>query len=217
MFVTFEGIDGSGKTTQIQLMAEHLRAAGHKVTMTREPGGSIGAEEIRRLLLSGETDRWSAETEILLFTAARRDHLEKTVMPALAAGEIVLCDGFVDSTRAYQGMRGSNLREMVDDLHARMIPLDPDLTILLDFDPGEGLARSLQRLAGTASAEDRFEKAGVSFQEGLRAAYLRIAARFPERITILSASGTPAEVADRIGMVIDARLSARDNAPGFPV
>ena len=103
-FISFEGIDGSGKSTQARLLAETLRAQGHAVTLTREPGGSPGAEEIRRLVLEGDPDRWSTETEILLFTAARRDHLEKTIRPALARGEIVITDRFADSTRIYQGI-----------------------------------------------------------------------------------------------------------------
>ena len=98
-FISFEGIDGSGKTTQLELLAEQLRTEGHQVLLTREPGGSPGAEEIRTLVLQGNPDRWSAETELLLFTAARRDHLERTILPALAAGKIVLCDRFADSTR----------------------------------------------------------------------------------------------------------------------
>ena len=100
-FISFEGIDGSGKTTQLELLAEQLRTEGHQVLLTREPGGSPGAEEIRTLVLQGDPDRWSAETELLLFTAARRDHLERTILPALAAGKIVLCDRFADSTRMY--------------------------------------------------------------------------------------------------------------------
>ena len=114
LFVTFEGIDGSGKSTQAKLLAERLRRDGAQVVHTREPGGSSGAEEIRTLLLTGDPERWSAETEILLFTAARRDHMEKTVLPALAAGQTVISDRFADSTRVYQGATRGDLRGQVD-------------------------------------------------------------------------------------------------------
>ena len=148
-FVSFEGIDGSGKSTQARLLAEHLRGAGRDVVLTREPGGSPGAEEIRRLLLEGDPDRWSAETEILLFTAARRDHLERTIRPALEAGKLVICDRFADSTRVYQALR-ARLRTVVDELHRLMIGQEPDLTLLIDMDPETGLrARSGAQGRGT--------------------------------------------------------------------
>ena len=142
LFVSFEGIDGSGKSTQARRLAERLRAEGHDVQQTREPGGSPGAEEIRRLVLEGDPDRWSAETEILLFTAARRDHLEKTIRPALARGAVVICDRFADSTRIFQGITRGDLTETVDRLHDLMIGLEPDLTLLVDLDPATGLARA---------------------------------------------------------------------------
>ena len=132
-FWSFEGIDGSGKSTQARRLAEVLRQAGHEVVLTREPGGSAGAEEIRRLVLEGAVDRWSAETEILLFTAARRDHLEKTIRPALARGAVVITDRFADSTRMYQGISRGDLAQVVDDLHALMIGVEPDLTFLIDL------------------------------------------------------------------------------------
>ena len=134
-FITLEGVDGSGKSTQAKLLKEALEAEGHSVLLTREPGGSPGAEEIRSLVLEGEPDRWSAETEILLFTAARRDHLERTILPALAVGTIVICDRFVDSTRVYQGLTRGDLRDVVDKLHALMIGREADLTLLFDMDP----------------------------------------------------------------------------------
>jgi dTMP kinase len=120
-FITFEGIDGSGKSTQTKLLATRLQDEGFDIILTREPGGSKGAEEIRDLVLQGATDRWSAETEILLFTAARRDHIERTILPALAQGKIVICDRFADSTRMYQGISRGNLRALVDQLHHLMI------------------------------------------------------------------------------------------------
>lgn len=125
MFISFEGIDGSGKSTQSRLLAEALRAEGRDVVLTREPGGSPGAEEIRRLLVEGAGERWSPETEILLFTAARRDHLERLIRPALAAGRTVITDRFADSTRVYQGATRGDLRGMVDKLHQTAIDIEP--------------------------------------------------------------------------------------------
>src|SRR6056297_1264448 len=139
MFITFEGIDGSGKSTQARLLADRLPDA----VLTREPGGSPGAEEIRRLLLTGDTDRWSAETEILLFTAARRDHLERTIAPALASGRDVVTDRFADSTRVYQGATRGDLRALVDTIHDAAIGGEPDLTLVLDMDPAVALERGL--------------------------------------------------------------------------
>ncbi|WP_294606886.1 dTMP kinase, partial [uncultured Roseovarius sp.] len=131
LFISFEGIDGSGKSTQARLLAEALRGQGREVVLTREPGGSPGAEEIRKLVLEGDGDRWSAETELLLFTAARRDHLERTIAPAIAAGKVVICDRFADSTRMYQGLSRGDLRAAVDQLHDLMIGREPDLTLLI--------------------------------------------------------------------------------------
>jgi len=176
-FITFEGIDGSGKTTQISHLADALRDAGHEVITTREPGGSPGAEEIRSLVLEGDPDRWSAETEILLFTAARRDHLERTILPALATGKIVLCDRFADSTRMYQGLSRGDLRAIVDQLHKIMIGREPDLTILIDMDPATGLARAKSR----ATSEERFEDFGQALQEQMRKGFLSLAQEFPDR------------------------------------
>ena len=152
LFISFEGIDGSGKSTQARLLAERLRAKGREVVLTREPGGSPGAEEIRALVLQGDPDRWSAETELLLFTAARRDHLERTIAPALARGATVICDRFADSTRMYQGLSRGDLRGAVDTLHALMIGVEPDLPLLIDMDPEAALARAKAR----ATAEERF-------------------------------------------------------------
>ena len=135
-FITFEGIDGSGKSTQAKRLVAHLTSLGHDVIHTREPGGSAGAEEIRRLLVEGDPDRWSAETEILLFTAARRDHLEKTIIPALAAGKWVVSDRFADSTRVYQGATRGDLRGIVDALHAQMIGVEPDMTLRVGWTAG---------------------------------------------------------------------------------
>lgn len=198
-FISFEGVDGSGKTTQLRALAARLRASGTEVVETREPGGSEGAELIRRLLVEGDPARWSPETEILLFTAARRDHLERTIRPALARGATVLTDRFADSTRVYQGvgradLQGADLRETVDALHDLAIGVEPDLTLILDIDPSVGLARGLAR----GGAEDRFERLGTDFQLRLRAGFLALAAEFPERCRVIDASGTAEEVAARV-------------------
>lgn len=193
-FITFEGIDGSGKSTQARLFAETLMAQGNDVVLTREPGGSPGAEEIRQLVLTGDPDRWSAETEILLFTAARRDHLEKTIQPALAAGKTVICDRFADSTRIYQGATRGDLRAMVDQLHSLMIGREPDLTFIIDMDPETALKRGLARKSG----EDRFEDFGLPFQETLRHGFLALAQAHPKRCVVIDGNREPEQVASEI-------------------
>lgn len=180
-FITFEGIDGSGKSTQARMLAEALRADGFDVVLTREPGGSPGAEEIRRLVLEGDPDRWSAETEILLFTAARRDHLERLINPALEAGKVVICDRFADSTRMYQGLSRGNLRAKVDALHSLMIGREPDLTLLIDIDPDIGLGRA----KGRNGHEERFEDFGVELQRQMRAGFLGLAEEFSHRFHVI--------------------------------
>jgi dTMP kinase len=180
-FITFEGIDGSGKSTQARRLAEALRADGFDVVLTREPGGSPGAEEIRKLVLQGDPDRWSAETEILLFTAARRDHLERTILPALTMGQVVICDRFADSTRMYQGLSRGDLRQVVDQLHDLMIGREPDLTILIDMDPNTGLTRALSR----QGSEERFEDFGPDLQRQMRAGFLALADEFSDRFRII--------------------------------
>lgn len=200
-FLSFEGIDGSGKSTQARLLADALRAQGHKVTLTREPGGSPGAEEIRRLVLEGDPDRWSPETEILLFTAARRDHLERTIRPALERGEIVITDRFADSTRIYQGITRGDLVATVDRLHDLMIATEPDLTILVDIDPALGLSRARAR-AGT---ELRFEDMGLQTQIQMRAGFLALAAQHP-RFRIIDGARTHDAVAADILRSVQAVL-----------
>ena len=180
-FITFEGIDGSGKSTQARLLAESLQAQGHEVVLTREPGGSPGAEEIRALVLQGEPDRWSAETEILLFTAARRDHLERTILPAIDAGKVVICDRFADSTRMYQGLSRGDLRATVDQLHTLMIGREPDMTILIDMDSDTGLSRALSR----QGIEERFETFGADLQAQMRAGFLSLAKEFADRFVVI--------------------------------
>jgi len=202
-FISFEGIDGSGKTTQLELLAEQLRTEGHQVLLTREPGGSPGAEEIRTLVLQGDPDRWSAETELLLFTAARRDHLERTILPALAAGKIVLCDRFADSTRMYQGLSRGDLRQAVDTLHALMIGTEPDLTVLIDINPPLGLRRAKSR-HGT---EERFEDFGESLQARMRQGFLTLAAEQPHRIRVVDGDRSIEDVAQEISNLVQSFLA----------
>lgn len=201
-FLTFEGIDGSGKSTQARRLAETLRATGREVVLTREPGGSPGAEEIRRLLVEGAADRWSPETEILLFTAARRDHLEKTIRPALERGAVVISDRFADSTRIYQGAARGELRDLVDQLHTLMIGREPDLTLILDMDPALALSRGLARDSG----EDRFESMGQGFQDRLRTGFIQLARRFPLRCRMIDGNRDPDLVAEEIKAVVERAL-----------
>ncbi|NOD28912.1 MULTISPECIES: dTMP kinase [Ruegeria] len=202
LFLTFEGIDGSGKSTQARMLAEHLRAQGHEVVLTREPGGSAGAEEIRSLVLEGDPDRWSAETEILLFTAARRDHLERTIEPALAAGKVVICDRFADSTRMYQGLSRGDLRNLVDQLHSLMIGREPDMTLLIDMDPETGLARA----KGRQGTEERFEDFGPELQKKMRAGFLALADEFPDRFHIVDGNRDMDSVAQDVTEIVQAAL-----------
>ena len=203
MFISFEGIDGSGKSTQARLLADHLRAHGYDVVLTREPGGSAGAEEIRSLVLEGDPDRWSAETELLLFTAARRDHLEKTIRPALKAGKIVICDRFADSTRVYQGTTRGELLDRVNALHTAMIGVEPDITVLVDIDPTVGLSRAKAR----QTAEERFEDFGVEMQIKMRSAFLTLAEQAP-RFVVIEGAQDMETVARDIAEAIEPRLNA---------
>ena len=201
-FITFEGIDGSGKSTQIQNLAKFLEDYGFDIIITREPGGSIGGEEIRNLLLQGGVDRWSAETEILLFTAARRDHLERIILPALQDGKIVICDRFTDSTRMYQGMRGPKLRGLVDRLTKEVINCDPDLTIIIDIDP----EISLERAKSRNTAEERFEDFGVDLQKKMRRGFLDLSREFSSRMEVVNGQQSVDELAKEIASLVRARL-----------
>ena len=182
------------------MLAKHLRAQGHETILTREPGGSPGAEEIRRLLVAGDPGRWSAETEILLFTAARRDHVERTIRPALGRGAIVLSDRYIDSTRVYQG--NDQLREKVDRLHDMMIGLDPDLTLIFDLDADAGLDRADSR----GGQEDRFEQRGAAFQRTLRTRFLEIAHADPMRCAVIEAGLPRNDVAAAVRSVVGQRI-----------
>jgi dTMP kinase len=204
-FITFEGIDGSGKSTQARKLAEHLQAQGRDVILTREPGGSEGAEEIRALVLQGEPDRWSAETEILLFTAARRDHLERTILPAIEAGKVVICDRFADSTRMYQGLSRGDLRGTVDQLHKLMIGREPDMTILIDMDSNTGLSRALSR----QGVEERFETFGADLQAQMRAGFLSLAEEFKERFVVINGARSIDEVSLDVCQTVDEHLTTQ--------
>ncbi len=194
MFISFEGIDGSGKSTQARLLAEALRKEGLDVVLTREPGGSTGAEEIRALVLQGEPDRWSAHTELLLFTAARRDHMERVITPALEAGKVVICDRFADSTRMYQGLSRGDIRGLVDRLHDMMIGREPDLTFLIDIDPAVGLARA----KGRAGVEERFEDFGLDLQKKMRAGFIDLSRDYHDRYRTINGGRPPEAVAEDV-------------------
>ncbi len=194
-FITFEGGEGVGKSTQCTLLSDALRAKGIEVCQTREPGGAPGAEDIRALLVNGEPGRWDAETETLLHFAARRNHVMHTVKPALEKGAWVVCDRFVDSTVAYQGYVGGVDREVIEDLYRFAAPgIRPDLTLVLDMEPAQGLLRASERGEG----EDRYERMGDVFHAKLREAFLDIAAHAPERCTVIDASTDVETVAAHI-------------------
>lgn len=200
LFVTLEGIDGSGKSTQALMLADQVRAAGHEPILTREPGGAPGAEDIRKLLVEGEPGRWTAETELLLFTAARLDHVQRTIRPALDASKVVICDRYLDSTRVYQG--GSRLRDMVDQLHGMTIGLMPDLTLIFDLDPETAFSRADAR----GDHENRFEKKGLAFQRDLREGFLGIAHAEPQRCHVIDAAGDPITIAQDVWTAVSERL-----------
>ncbi len=187
-FLTFEGGEGAGKSTQIRLLANWLEAQGVEVLLTREPGGSPGAELIRDLLLKGAVDRWLPISEALMLAAARADHIERTIKPALEAGKWVLCDRFYDSSVAYQGAgRGVGIEEVQHIQEIAFGDMRPDLTLILDLPVEIGLKRALAREGAKSDMEDRFERMERSFHETLRQAFLSIAEREPERCVVLDA------------------------------
>lgn len=202
-FITLEGGEGAGKTTQIRRLTERLAARGPGVTATREPGGSPGAEAIRALLVTGATDRWDATTEALLLAAARRDHVLRTIRPALARGDWVISDRFADSTRAYQGAGLGVPAEAIEATIALATDgLEPDLTIILDLPVADGLARAGAR----PDAAQRYERMSLAMHERIRAHFLAIAKAEPVRCVVIDARGDEAEVARRIEGAVAERL-----------
>ena len=202
LFVSFEGGDGAGKSTQLRRLADRLRAAGREVVATREPGGAPGAEQIRALVLEGEAGRWSPVSELLLFNAARRDHAERVIVPALARGAVVLCDRFADSTLVYQGAaRDAGVGglpgpspEMAEALHALVIGIEPDATLIFDLEPEIALSRGVAR----GGEELRFERLGLAFHQSVRARFRALAERAPARCRLIDASGGAEAVAARV-------------------
>jgi dTMP kinase len=205
LFITFEGGEGVGKSTQIALLAERLREAGKSVVVTREPGGTPRAEDLRAVLVRGDTESWSPEAEALLVYAARDSHLREVIRPALAQGCIVLCDRFHDSTRVYQCYAGGCSEALVDCLQSEIVGADvPDLTVILDLAPSQGLLRVDGR---DSDGEDRFERKDKAFHETVRQGFLKIAEREPERCMVLDAAQKPDEIAKSIYTAVAQHLT----------
>ena len=205
LFLTLEGGEGAGKSTLLTRLQAAFAASGREVVATREPGGTPGADLIRALLVQGDAKRWDPLTEALLLAAARRDHIRTVIQPALDRGAVVLCDRFVDSTRAYQTGAGGLPRQAVEDLTALIEAPKPDATLLLDLPPEAGL----ERARGRAGGEDRFERLGLAFHARVREAFLRLAAEDPGRFLVLDASqnADAVEAAARDGL--NARLGLK--------
>jgi dTMP kinase len=209
-FITFEGGEGSGKSTQAGLLADRLRARGRDVVLTREPGGSPFAEQVRALILDPGTAPHTALSEALLFYAARSDHLDTTIRPALAAGRWVLCDRFSDSTRVYQGIAGGLAPSVLDRLESLVVaPTTPDLTFILDLSAAAGLARAARRRTAGADADalpDAYEKRNLAYHERLRAGYLAIAQAEPQRCILVDGGAPPEAVAALVWGEVERRL-----------
>ena len=204
-FITLEGGEGAGKSTHLQRLGAAMRAIGETVVLTREPGGSEGAEQIRSLLVGGAVGRWEPVTEALLHYAARRDHVERTIRPALDAGSWVISDRFADSTMAYQGYGQGLARAAIEALHRVVLgEFAPALTLILDIPVELGLSRARARSGG--AGEDRYERMGAGFHERMRAGFLDIAAREPARCVILDASRPVEQVAAEIRRAVRERL-----------
>jgi len=205
VFITFEGGEGAGKSTHIKHLAERLKALSREVLLTREPGGTPGGEAIRALVVAGDVVRWSAEAEALLNYAARDAHLREAIRPALTRGAIVLCDRFMDSTRAYQGHAGGCDMGLIDELERVVVGATrPKLTLIFDLDPELGLARARHR--GEAE-DDRFERKGLEFHQKLRAGFLEIARREPARCRVIDAAKPIEEVAMAVWAEVSAVLT----------
>lgn len=203
-FITFEGGEGAGKSTQVQRLAARLKADGREVVTTREPGGSPGAESIRDIVLRGNADRWSSVTETLLMYAARRDHIERVIRPALARGAWVVCDRFADSTRAYQGAAGGTDPGLITALETYILEdVKPDLTLVFDLPAQVGLDRAHAR----AGAEMRFESKGMDFHERLRGGFRAIAAGEPERCAVIDATDSMDAVEAAVWNAVESRLA----------
>lgn len=202
-FITFEGGEGAGKSTQVRLLAERLKGAAREVVVTREPGGSPGAEAIRDLVVNGPADRWSPVAETLLMYAARRDHLERLIRPSLERGAWVICDRFADSTRAYQGAGGQAPAALIEALETHLLEdIRPDLTLILDLPVDIGLGRAIAR----DGAATRFESKGLAFHERLREGFQAIAASEPDRCALIDASSSVEAVARAVAQAVSSRL-----------
>jgi len=202
-FITFEGGEGTGKSTQVRLLASYLSQSGADIVQTREPGGSPSAEEIRGLLVTGAPNRWSPLAETLLFYAARVEHWRQVIEPALVRGAHVLCDRFSDSTLAYQAYAGGLDRHMIEQLHRLVLPdCEPHLTIVLDLPVEAGL----QRAASRRDQETRFERKGIEFHERLRAGFLDIAKRDPGRCVVIDAAQSIERIHSAVLEVVKSRL-----------
>jgi dTMP kinase len=212
-FITFEGGDGAGKTTQIRRLAAALAASRRTVTVTREPGGTATAESIRRLILSGRAEQFGPEGEAILFAAARADHVDRVIRPALARGEWVLCDRFADSTRVYQGGAGGADEKLLRALERVAVgETTPDLTFILDVPAAIGLARVRDRLVSVGARPDRFEGEEMTLQERRRQAFLDIAAKEPERCIVIDATQAEDDVAAAIWRTVSTRLLGEEAA-----
>ncbi|CAN0652818.1 dTMP kinase [Nitratireductor aquimarinus] len=211
-FITFEGGEGAGKSTQIEGLAASLREAGHDVIVTREPGGSAGAEAVRHVLLSGAAEPFGAAMEAVLFAAARSDHVEQVIRPAIARGAVVLCDRFLDSSRVYQGVTGNLDADFMANLERVTVNgMKPDLTLILDIDPEEGLRRATARRGD--DTPDRFEKETLSIHRRRRKAFLEIAKAEPQRCVVIDADADPEKVAATILRTVSLAM-AEAQSPG---
>ncbi|MBT4908065.1 MAG: dTMP kinase [Rhodospirillaceae bacterium] len=213
-FITFEGGEGAGKTTQIARLADRLQSRGITTITTREPGGAPGADSIRSLLVSGATDKWDPISEVLLLYAGRREHLRQTILPALNQGAWVLCDRFSDSTMAYQGYGHGISKDFIRTVHDEVVGAsEPDLTLILDIPVDIGVERAVSRNTSTRSGEDRFERMDKSFHERLRAGFLDIAAHAPERVRVIDADSTPEVITEAVWEIVIDRFELTTPAP----